>query len=1073
MEDSLDPSLTDSVNGIDLNKQEESSLFSRTDVQSYDADTPRTPYLTFTTPGKPAHLVIKIWSADQGWCDSNLVIEHDVYVNSWTWFALGPVSEGEAKEEDLHHFQTNVRASKSAHLHTNEWKLGHVTAPQVVNHGLDKFLDSFTKPPRRSVGIYPLARYPGWENGVWKIEVEIKDYNADWQPHDSEEIVLHRSSRHVSTRKPPPPSDVASILRCPLEAVGNNLPELVEAIEARLHDPSAQAIIEIRRAISLTPLDHPDRPRWFAILASTLSNRHIQSGVIEDLHQAIGLLRKVIETVDPSSRHNEQKFKFLANLANCLRGRFERLGETKDLREAIELSRQSIDISPDGDDGMCKTMSGLSAALRLLFLRSHEQKDIEEAIAVGRKAVSLTVPDTIDEKYALMYLEQSLAASYDYDDNKLHHLDEAISLTRRAIATATYYEDDPEIRRHLGDYLYKRYQRTASTRDRDESLDCLSDALRRGNPMECCLAAGRRLLSAPEVLDRGVESVKDAEKAIDLFVHCRFYSYSPTDLRYHVSQAGAMTSDAAAVALHLKRDPVAALRLLEGGRGILARFVESRRQPDPRARHADPEKIWELEVLKFRLERWAAGERPVYDDVVDGDGDGDVSSAYFPSSTDQIYIDSDKLIDTISLIDSEIPESGARFSWGMSKEIGKHVATEGPIITLNTSVHRCDALITLHSGTRSIQLTRVSHRAILDRIDAVQSLSTLEWLWDCIVEPILESLGFVDSPPPPSSSEGDDDWPHVWWIPTGPLTKFPIHAAGYHLDGSNRSALDRVVSSYGTSINSIDQIRRRPILNPADYKKSVLVLSIKDTPGLDSLSYTDTEAQIVRTICSHLPVPVISPDPYRDTTLSELKTCTIFHFAGHGQAKPNPLQSLLYLQDWEERPLTVASLIETNLVSTSPFLAYLSACGTGKNQDEDSADENLNLTSVFQTVGFRHVIGTLWEVDDYLCVDMAGCVYLSLAENGLSDEAVAKALHKATRILRKKWLDEEMEEAKRRKRDAILRGRREGQEIKDEEPSSQDLEDVKITNQEFRDVVFNCAADTKAPLWVPYVHFGV
>ncbi|KAL2274246.1 hypothetical protein FJTKL_03558 [Diaporthe vaccinii] len=63
-------------------------------------------------------------------------------------------------------------------------------------------------------------------------------------------------------------------------------------------------------------------------------------------------------------------------------------------------------------------------------------------------------------------------------------------------------------------------------------------------------------------------------------------------------------------------------------------------------------------------------------------------------------------------------------------------------------------------------------------------------------------LGFVE---PPISG----GLPHLWWVPTGPLTRFPLHAAGHHMKRSGETALDRVVSSYSPTIKSIIHTRQQ------------------------------------------------------------------------------------------------------------------------------------------------------------------------------------------------------------------------------------------------------------------------
>ncbi len=50
----------------------------------------------------------------------------------------------------------------------------------------------------------------------------------------------------------------------------------------------------------------------------------------------------------------------------------------------------------------------------------------------------------------------------------------------------------------------------------------------------------------------------------------------------------------------------------------------------------------------------------------------------------------------------------------------------------------------------------------------------------------------------------------MWWIPTGQLTHFPLHAAGYHSRGSTKTVLDRVISSYSSSIKGLIYGRKHP-----------------------------------------------------------------------------------------------------------------------------------------------------------------------------------------------------------------------------------------------------------------------
>ncbi|RDA95039.1 hypothetical protein CP533_2190 [Ophiocordyceps camponoti-saundersi (nom. inval.)] len=960
-------SLSNSIAGMNI-KEHEGRFFSRDDDKTYDSDTPRTPYLTFTTPGKPAHLTVRIRSMNQGPTNSPKVDdEDDVYSNSWTWFAFGPVQEDELIDQQLHPFQTNLRDSNSGYSHTNEWKLGASSSPaEHSGRGLDEFLESFTQPPRRQVGIYPLARHAGWKNRVWQIEVEIKQVEAEWQPVGPGDVILHRSSRHVKTRTCRPCFQVSGTKK-EFTAKGGEDSKLVEDIEAVLHDTSAEAIMETRLLISVAPADHPERARWSAIFGKTLADRYCVYGVMDDMNQAIIYLREAVHLNHPTHRYRGERYKAVATLVNCLRVRYELLDAVKDLQEAIDLSKEAVAAAPTDPF----VMRSVCHVLRLRFCRHHRSEDIKAAIYAGEKAVSLTsATDTASKASSIIQLEQSLAAYYD-DDDDLDHLNEAISITKQTMADGSD-EQDTILLCHLGDHLYKRFQRTRSIQDRDESLQSYSNALHRNNSFPDCFYAARQLLSKPEFLERGLRCLNDAQAAMKLCLSLPFNVFSPADLKRHLSQAGSMASDAAAITLHFDEDPLKAIRILEMGRGILAEILHYRHYKSPWPWDVDPALADELLLAERRLEEWTTETRLSV-------AQPEFLTGSVPSVTDLRHIYSSKVMELrMAISEKEQSRDATPKDRSLTKENGCPAARRGPIITLNVSVHRCDALIIQESGMRSVKLPQLSQQAIRDR-----------------------------------SSHED---------------------------------------------------------NAAE--KSILLLSMKDTPGLNSLSYTDKEIHAVREICSDLPLRVILPEPYRDQTISGLQDCAIFHFAGHGQADIDPLQSHLCLKDWKTSPLTVASLIETNLSSSSAFLAYLSACGTGKNEDEASSDESLHLTHMFQTVGFRHVIGTLWEVDDYLCVDMAKLVYQSLGANGLDDASVAMALHDAIRRLRRQWLREEMTQAKRRKREAVLKEGG-GEEMEDQRLDGRELEDVGVTSEEFRDVIFNRAGDTKAPLWVPYVHFGV
>jgi CHAT domain-containing protein len=141
--------------------------------------------------------------------------------------------------------------------------------------------------------------------------------------------------------------------------------------------------------------------------------------------------------------------------------------------------------------------------------------------------------------------------------------------------------------------------------------------------------------------------------------------------------------------------------------------------------------------------------------------------------------------------------------------------------------------------------------------------------------------------------------------------------------------------------------------------------------------------------------------PYKKDVLSVMDGCSIFHFAGHGQSHTsNPSMSTLLVTDWQTNPLTVKDLVALKFHQNPPLLAYLSACSTGDNSAPEVIDEGIHLMSACQLAGFRHVIGSLWEVSDAHCVDAAKDVYDTMRKAGMSDDSVSQGLHNAVLNLR-------------------------------------------------------------------------
>jgi len=194
-----------------------------------------------------------------------------------------------------------------------------------------------------------------------------------------------------------------------------------------------------------------------------------------------------------------------------------------------------------------------------------------------------------------------------------------------------------------------------------------------------------------------------------------------------------------------------------------------------------------------------------------------------------------------------------------------------------------------------------------------------------------------------------------------------------------------------------------------------LIVEMATTPGIPGrLDYVPYEAQAVTEFVPRV-VWLAEPDfpghgqvleyiPTRANVLAHLPDCSIAHYACHGVTDPvDPSKRRLLLHDHLEEPFTVASLALVDLNQAQ--LAYLSACNTALNAATDLIDEAIHLTTAFQLAGFPHVIGTMWEINDQLAVEVARTFYarLQTSAGALDVTRAAEALHSSVRAIRNKF----------------------------------------------------------------------
>ena len=503
-------------------------------------------------------------------------------------------------------------------------------------------------------------------------------------------------------------------------------------------------------------------------------------------------------------------------------------------------------------------------------------------------------------------------------------------------------------------------------------------------------------------------------------------SLETADRQYLLSHAAGLAANTAGAALRMSKQPSEALTILEKGGGLLASSLDEIRTDIKELRLACPVLAEAFIRLRDELDSSTGSEA----------AEKDLSSNGVQGRRRR---DAVKALDELLLQIQE--KSGFEdFLGPLTNQQMLPAADYGPVVVLNSSWMGVDAIIIQEDQLTSLVFPEVKDFQTLQFMPEHEygSVQALEILWNAFISSILDHLGFTETP------VDGQNWPHVWWIPTGPLSRLPIHAAGLHFKRSGETVMDRVISSYAPSVKSSVHGRRRENIRKGPVQ--ALLLAMESTQSQAPLPKAKEEVDLVSKICESMNVTPLLSGSDKKEALDHLRSSKIFHFAGHGYTdRANPSKSHLCFSNASD-PLTVANFLELNLHEESPFLAYLSACSTGRVQDEQFIDESIHLISACQLARFRHIIGTLWKVQDEHCVDIARITYETIREGGMTDDSVCRGLHRATRAMRDVWSDMMEEDGS-----SALHGE----------------------DREARDVV-PCEEDEAAPAyWVPYVHFGI
>lgn len=813
------------------------------------------------------------------------------------------------------------------------------------------------------------------------------------------------------------------------------LSNLGNALRARFEHTGRQADLDqaiacFRTAVDATSAGRPDQSRHLSNLGAALLVRFGQTGQLADLDEAIATSRAAVD-VTPSA--HPYRALYLSNLGNALQDRFRRSGRQADLDEAIAVAQEAVDTSPAYHPDRPMRLSNLGNGLRARFERTGHLPDIDDAVSRLAEARSAIPGDHAERPAVLSNLGAALLARF-RRSGELADLDEAIAVTREAVDASPADHPDRSLRlSNLGSALRLRFERTRQSPDLASALEAfrLGAAVVTASPGRRVAAAqgwGRCAMLAGEP----ASAATGYATAIELLPLVAWHGLDQPTREHHLREWTGLACDAAAAAVAAGH-PAQALELLEAGRSVLWTQALHLRQ--------------DLDVLRERAPDLAAAleaSRAVLDT---SPGDLDAAEHADPvkalEKRRQAARDWDEAIDQVRGI-----EGFERFLSPVPFPALRAAAATGPVAVVNISRHGSHALIVAaprgsdpSSSPQVVDLPGAPFEVVVDQANTLLAalqrtgdpalpwpmretlrhavFNVLAWSWQMITEPVLAALGHTGTP-----QGGIEDWPRVWWCPTGPATVLPLHAAGHHPRTATQHAAmgeaaaiagtvaGRVVSSYTQSLGTLARSRARP----APDRIRQLTIGVPEAPSYASgAAFLPAVTDELQTVARHMPVPgratfMVGSAAVRQAVLDALPGHSWLHLSCHGvQDQADASRSAFLLPD---QPLTVTDLVALNLRETD--LAYLAACQTAFG-DLRLLDEALHLAGALQLVGYRHVLATLWNVSDAAAPAMADITYAHLvhrdpgqpcpADRPLADRA-PYALHHAVSQLRQACPDE-------------------------------------------------------------------
>ena len=439
-----------------------------------------------------------------------------------------------------------------------------------------------------------------------------------------------------------------------------------------------KAISVGEEAVQLTARGHPDMPDWLNNLGVALLRRFTRLHDIADLDKAILVIKEAVQNTP--NRHPDLCGR-LHSLGVASIKRYDQLNHIADLENAISVSERGFQVTPRDHPDRHRMFDLLGIALYTRFRRFKEVADLDKSISLGEEGMNSTLRQHPCFPDLLSNYSNSLVARFDELGN-VADVDKGISVGAEAVRVIP--EDHPNmpmIIRNLGLAFLRRFERLGDRSDLHSAIGHFSRAA--CSPVGSSSIRFRASLLWISCARRvGSESLLDAySHTITLLPQVAWIGL-PLKVRYHeLLLAADVARDAAATALQLGHTEMA-VEWLEQGRSVVWGQLFQLRTPLDELRSAFPNLADRLERVSSELEHASAS----HDQLT------------FQRTTESLEqraqrhralaLERERLLEQVRCM-----PGFERFLLPKPFSQLRASAHSGPVVLLNASEQRCDAMI--------------------------------------------------------------------------------------------------------------------------------------------------------------------------------------------------------------------------------------------------------------------------------------------------------------------------------------------------------------------------------------------